>query len=121
MSLTGVFPGKKVDERGRPTGMTGFVRVSDLAALRNVIDICEATNADMVLHLSRPKQPAAEGKKQPSWVASVAPSGRPAQERPRQYSRDRQGLTQPTPLAQPQRVVKQNPPKDDLDKFLEDF
>lgn len=119
MSLTGVFPGKKVDERGRPTGMTGFVRVSDLAALRNVIDICEATNADMVLHLSRPKQPAAEGKKQPSWVASVAPSGRPAQERPRQYSRDRQAqVAAPAPA---QRVVKQNPPKDDLDKFLEDF
>jgi hypothetical protein len=114
-----LFPTKK------GTGLVGFLRPQEFDALINVINEAADAGVDLMFFVGKPREGAKE-----SGRLSVSPSNRPSEDRPRSASRggERQTTTgragsgsARTAPAAGRKVTRENPPKDPLDSFLEEF
>jgi hypothetical protein len=120
VDLTGLFPTKK------GTGLVGFLRPQEFDTLLQTIQDASDAGVDLMFFVGKPREGAKE-----SGRLSVSPSNRPSEERPRSASRGgertnsqsrggNQGRST-TPAAAGRKVTRENPPKDPLDSFLEEF
>jgi hypothetical protein len=84
--------------------------------IRSILDECEGTGVDLMFFVGDPR----EGDKSDGRLA-IAPSSRPANERPAPPRRQAYQATQSVAAPRRDNTPKRNPPKDPLDNFLEDF
>jgi hypothetical protein len=122
VDLTGLFPTKK------GTGLVGFLRPQEFDALIAVINEAADQGVDLMFFVGKPREGAKE-----SGRLSVSPSNRPSEERPRSASRGGERPQQSAPRpggtrggtgnvqSSGRKVTRENPPKDPLDSFLEEF
>lgn len=116
VDLTGLFPTKK------GTGLVGFLKPTEFDALVAVINQAADEGVDLMFFVGKPREGAKE-----SGRLSVSPSNRPSEDRPRSASRGGErprggpaATARPAPAAG-RKVTRENPPKDPLDSFLEEF